>query len=518
MVSATKIVPNFYRDSVSLMQISARLGTLPGIARASAVMASEANLALLREAGLLAGPIAAGPNDLLIALLGERKEVVEAALGEAEAALSPRVPVSDAGARDIAPRSLEMALEGAPDAGLALVSTPGDYAAAEAMKALRLGLDVMLFSDNVALADEVELKRFAHANGRIVMGPDCGTAILGGIPLGFANAVRRGRIGAIGASGTGLQQVTCLIDAAGEGVSHAIGTGSHDLNAEVGAITMLDALGALARDRATRVIVLISKPPAPEVAARVLARARKAGKPVVAAFLGWEPEERLGANVRIARTLEDAALAAVALAQGKRSRPASAPRLARLPRLTARQRYLRALYSGGTFSYEAALLLGPALDPAPIFSNAPAGRARPLADPWRSEAHSLVDLGDDRFTRGRPHPMIDQRLRNERILREAADPEVAAILLDVVLGHGAHPDPAAEIAPVVAAARARARRARRNLVFVGFVCGTDADPQNRGRQAARLREAGMILAASNAQAVRIAARIAQRAAGRRRAA
>jgi succinyl-CoA synthetase alpha subunit len=257
MAQVAKVIRNFYRDSVALMQLSARLSELPGVRQASAVMASANNLALLREAGLLAGDVAAGPNDLLVALDGEDETTLGAALEQAERALDSQ-PGSGAaaGPRREPPRSLEMGLESMPAANLALISTPGDYAAAEALKALHLGLNVMLFSDNVPIEDEVALKRYALAHELMVMGPDCGTAIIGGIPLGFANAVRRGSIGLVGASGTGLQLVTCLIDRLGGGVSQAIGTGGHDLSRDVGGITMLQGLAALADDAATKVIVL----------------------------------------------------------------------------------------------------------------------------------------------------------------------------------------------------------------------------------------------------------------------
>ncbi|HLH48432.1 MAG TPA: oxidoreductase, partial [Roseiarcus sp.] len=305
---------------------------------------------------------------------------------------------------------------------------------------------------------------------------------------------------------TGLQQVTCLVDRLGAGISQAIGTGGHDLSQAVGGVTFLQGVKALADDAATRIIVLISKPPAPEVAAAVLAEARKAGKPVVVNFLGADLKAIAGPNLAPVMTLEDAAVSAVALS--KREPPSrlalAAPRF-EPPRLTAGQRYIRGLYSGGTFCYEATLLLGDAL--RQVYSNTPAGRAKPLDDVWKSRAHTLVDLGDDLFTRGRPHPMIDHRLRDERIASEARDPETAVILLDVVIGYGAHADPAAEIAPVVHGAIAQAAAAGRSLSVVGFVCGTKSDPQSLADQEARLRAAGMTLTQSNAQAVRLAAQI-----------
>ena len=492
-----KIVANLYRDSVSLMQLSAALGRMPGVEQASAVMATPANLDLLREAGLMQAMPAASPNDLLVAVRGKSGAALQAAIAAAVEALDKVAErAAGAGPAGEPPRSLQMALAQAPQANLALISVPGEYAAAEAMKALRLGLNVMLFSDNVSPADEVALKKYARKHGLLVMGPDCGTAIIDGIPLGFANAVRRGAVGVVGASGTGTQQVTSLVHRHGARISQAIGTGGHDLSQEVGGISMLQGLHRLATDRETKVVVLISKPPAPKVAAEMLAAARKAGKPVVVNFVG-STENFSGKNIFSVKTLEEAALAAVALSKGKRP-----PRISyrtRTPSVNFRkgQRYIRGLYSGGTFCYEASALLGNA------WSNAPVDASRKIPDPWKSREHTLIDLGDDVFTRGRPHPMIDHRLRNERLLAEAADPRVAVILFDVVLGYGSHPDPAAEMIPALA----KARKKNRSVVFVGSVCGTDQDPQGLARQEAALRGAGVLLAESNARAVMLAANI-----------
>jgi succinyl-CoA synthetase alpha subunit len=510
MAAASKIIRNFYRDSVSLMQLSSRLAKLPGVNQASAIMASDANLSLLREAKLLVGAVDAGPNDLLIAVAGQSEAAIADAMKEAEAAFSEKPRTSDGGrSQREPPRSLEMGIEQTPSANFALISTPGDYAASEALKALHLGLNVMLFSDNVSGEDEIALKRFAVAHGLMVLGPDCGTAILNGVPLGFANVVKRGPIGVVAASGAGLQQVACLVDRLGVGVSQAIGTGGHDLSREVGGLTMLQGVEALAADEATKVIVLISKPPAAEVAERVLAKARAARKPVVVCFLGVDPKTIAGGDLTPARTLEDAAYAAAALAKGRKPKPAPPATVTKPPTLARGRKYVRGLYSGGTFCYEASLLLGEVL--SPVYANTPVGRTLRLEDVWRSRANTLIDLGDDVFTRGRPHPMIDQRLRNERIAEEAADPETAVILLDVVLGYGSHPDAASEIVPAILAARKRAAKSGRGPAFVGFVCGAEGDPQNLSRQEAALRDAGVILARSNAEAVRLAARIVARA-------
>jgi succinyl-CoA synthetase alpha subunit len=493
-----RLLPNLYRDSVSLMQLSAALGKLPGVEQASAVMATPGNLEFLRQAGLVDGDIAPRPNDLLVAVRGKSNAQLEAALAAALAALNDESVKDIRGAAAEAPlRSLQMALARSPAANLALISVPGDYAAAEAMKALRLGLHVMLFSDNVALADEVALKRYAAGRGLLVMGPDCGTAIIDGMPLGFANAVRRGAIGVVGASGTGTQQVTSLVHRRGAGISHAIGTGGHDLGKDVGGITMLHGLRLLAQDADTKAIVLISKPPSPDIARAVIAAARKAGKPVVINFIG-STEDPSGGNLHLSRTLDEAASAAVALARGRKP-PRTAISSVKPPKLKFKrgQRYIRGLFSGGTFCYEASALLGD------VWSNAPVDSKRTIEDPWKSREHTLIDLGDDVFTRGRPHPMIDLRLRNDRMLEEAADPQVAVILLDVVLGYGSHPDPAAELVPVLA----KINKKSGSPVIVASVCGTDEDPQSLERQEAALRDAGVLLTESNASAARLAGAI-----------
>jgi len=498
------------------MQVSAALAGREGVAQASAVMASAGNIDLLREARLLDGDEGSdySASDLLIVVEGEA-EAVESALADAEDLLTRRSTAGEGGGpRPVTPRSLEMGLSELPEANLALISTPGEYAAAEARKALNLGLNVMLFSDNVALADEISLKQLAADRDLMVMGPDCGTAIVDGVPLGFANVVRRGAVGVVAASGTGLQQVTCLVDRAGQGISQALGTGGRDLKIEVGGATMLRGLRALARDDATEVIVLVSKPPAEQVAARILEQAADIPKPVVVNFLGAALEDRPGDGVYPAQTLEDAAAAAVALVDGQQPEAGDAVVAqdemidSLMAKLAPTQRHIRGLFTGGTFCYEALLLLSQTLEP--VYSNTPLEARFALDDPWRSEAHTLVDLGDDAFTRGRAHPMIDATLRNERIISEADDPSVAVILLDLVLGHGSHEDPAVELADAIRTAQDNAAKHDRLIAFVASVCGTSADPQGLERQETALRQAGVVLTASNAAAARVAARIAAR--------
>jgi len=484
--------PGSYFDSVVLMRIAADLGARPGVRAASLVMATASNKDVLEGAGLLADQArAAGANDLVVAI-DAAEDAAGDALAAAEEALSARAAPPAAG--DGEPRRPRTLAE-VEGASLAIVSTPGRYAAAEALKALRLGLSAFVFSDNVPIAQEVELKRAAHARGLIVMGPDCGTAIVGGVPLGFANEVRAGDIGLIGASGTGLQQVSSLIDGWGAGVSQMLGVGSHDLSAAVGAISMLDAIDALAADPATRVLGLVSKPPDPEVAERVLARAAASGKPVVAAFLGADPD---GApdGVTMAATLEDAARLLARASSGE-DPPAGDEAPARHTAAPGgERRLLRGLYAGGTFAYEADRLLAPAIGPITEDADPPTAD-RPARLP---DGHLILDLGDDRFTVGRPHPMIDPAVRLDMLRAAGDDPRTAVIVLDVVLGHLAADDPAGDLAPVIAEIAARDDAPR----IVCFVVGTDADPQDRGRQERVLREAGAVLAASSSAAAALA--------------
>jgi len=489
--------PDTYRDSVELMRVAALVESVAGVRRAALMMATPANRELLSGAGLLdAAGAAAGPNDLVVSVAAADRAAGERALAEAVRLLDEQAALTGPSGDTPAPRSIAEAAGKLAHANLAIISTPGAYATAEALKALKRGLHVFIFSDNVPVADEALLKRLAVKKKLLVMGPDCGTAILDGVPLGFANAVRRGVIGLVGASGTGLQQVSCLIDRLGEGCSQVIGVGGHDLDKRVGGLMMQAAIERLAKDAGTRVIVLVSKPPAPAVARRVLDLARASGKPVVVNFLGGDPTAVRGAGAMPAATLEDAARAAVALARGKKPSAAPlavAPKLAAAGRAKARrfakgQSRVRGLYSGGTLCQEAELILEGA----------------------GGQKHSMVDLGDDEFTVGRPHPMIDFRLRNERIVAAAGDPATAVILLDVVLGYGAHPDPAAGLVPAIEGAARAAAKGRRGLAVIASVCGTPADPQGLARQEARLAAAGVLLAPSNAQAARLAASLVDR--------
>jgi FdrA protein len=392
-----------------------------------------------------------------------------------------------------------------PEAQWVLISVPGRYAAQVTRQALDLDKHVFLYSDNVSLEDEIELKQTASQKGLLVMGPDCGTAIVNGIGLGFANKVRRGPIGMVAASGTGLQQVSVRVHQLGSGFTHALGTGGRDLSEEVNAVTAHQGLDLLKRDPNTKVIVLVSKPPSPKVASELIDAARQIGKPIVVDFIGYATQTRQVDNVFFATTFDETAQAAVRLVESK---PDNNPIIeTNLSKFMPPQRFLRGLFSGGTLAYEALLILQ---DYTPvIYSNAPLNKKDKLTDSLVSQQHTVIDLGEDEFTVGRLHPMMDNDLRIRRLGAEAQDPEVAVILLDVVLGYGSHPDPAGELAPAIQQARAIAEDAGRYLEVVAIVCGTEEDPQNMEVQIEKLKRAGALVETSNDAAARYVGRLVQ---------
>jgi len=480
-----EIRKGFYLDSVALMRAARAIAALPGIEDAGMMIGTPANKEILREAGLLDEAGAqAGPGDLVIALRARNPAAAAAAMLEARRLLD-RPRRVEAGDASWQPRTLRAAVQQMPDANFALVSVPGDFAAAEARKGLRRGLNVMIFSDNVPLAEEVALKREARDRGLIVMGPDCGTAVIGGAPLAFANSLPRGDVGIVGASGTGIQEVSCLIANGGRGISHAIGTGGRDLSAEVGGISTLAAIDLLDKDAATQEVVLISKPPAPEVTRQVLARAGRSSKPFTVCLVGGKPESALPANVRFAGTLAEAAEVVLGRKLGTYQ--------GALPKPTGGQ-LIRGLFCGGTLCSEAQLILQRSgLD---VVSNAPIHGTERLGA--QRDAHILIDLGDDRFTRGRPHPMIEPATRDVPLGEALVDTAVGVVMLDVILGWGIHPDPAGQLA------RALGGRSAAAPVIVASVIGTEADPQVRSSQVRKLTDAGIIVAPSNANATEIA--------------
>lgn len=510
-----------YFDSVFLMLMSKELKESPQVTDATVAMGTPMNRDLLAGSGFSVADLAAAtPNDLVIALESPDAGSLALATAAAEALLIRKAAPRTGSGKSANPRDLAGAVSQLDGANVAVISLPGAYAAREARKALEKGLHVMLFSDNVSLDDEIALKTYARSRGLLVMGPDCGTAIINGHPLCFANVVRRGSVGVVAASGTGLQEVTCLLDRLGAGVSQGIGTGGRDLkNERVGGLTMLTAIEALAADPDTKVIVVVSKPPARSVADKVVAALEATGKPAVVHFIGLKPETWAHPKKRVewASHLEEAARMAAALVLDEPYVPSTcygdeeeleALAVRETAKMAKSQKYLRGYFTGGTLADEAWLLVHGLTGTA--WSNNQTDPAFVPPDPMKSVAHTVVDLGDDVFTVGRPHPMIDPSTRTDRIDAERSDPEIAVMLVDVVLGYGSHADPAGALVPSLTTAKAAAVSRGGYLAVVASITGTEGDYQGWAGQKAKLEAAGVVVMPSNYQACTLAVRLLEK--------
>lgn len=480
------------------MLLTNAVSATEGIHKVQIMMATPANKDIFKEAGLYTEELeSAESNDMAIVIDTDDESKVAEVLEKVEQYLKDQ-SISGAAQAFETVRTWDKAKNTLPNANVAMISVPGTYAAEEADKALDNGLHVFLFSDNVPMEEEVRLKQKAHEKGLLVMGPDCGTGILDGIPMAFANVVNKGRIGIVGASGTGIQEVSTIIDRLGEGVSHAIGTGGRDLKDPVGAITMMDGIKALENHPATETIVVISKPPAKEVRDEVVALLHQVSKPVVTIFLGEKPTQHEG-NVYQAYTLAETAQLAVDVTRGntiKEDYNEGDYTLADVS-LQDGQTAIKGLYSGGTLASEAAVLISDALGLGTEITN---------EDGYvlKRDGHEVVDLGDDKYTQGKPHPMIDPETRAKFIEQAAQDEKTAVILLDFVLGYGSHEDMATALLPSIEKAVAHAKENGRKLYVVASVCGTKNDPQDYEGHRKRLRDAGIIVKDNNNEAVRTA--------------
>lgn len=503
MASGFVIRKNQYFDSVFLMGVNKRLSEVEGVQQTAVLMGSGKNKQLLSNIGIQDAQIdTAQPNDLIVAVIAQTLQVVEDVLGKLDEVLKETAPASSVSNL----HTLEEGLARNPDANLAVISVPGEYAAREARQALEADLNVFLFSSNVSIKEELELKQFAARKQLLVMGPDCGTSLIGGVGIGFANVVRKGPIGVVGATGTGLQEFTSQVHNAGLGISHAIGTGSHDLSDEIGGITTFTALNALEADPQTKVIAVISKPPGAKTLDRLIKRLQRCTKPTIGCFLGTRVESSAAhPNLQCVRTIDEAVLLAIKIAQGDATllqipfTPEEAKWIAReRAGWSSDQKYLRGLFAGGTFCYQSQQIFQDGH--ITIWSGDPLNPKYRLANPDRSREHTLVDMGDDYYTLGKPHPMIDGTLRRRRILAESRDPQVAVLLLDFILGYNASTDPVGELLGAILEAKQVTRQRHGSLTVVASICGTDGDPQDLNLQVKMLEEAGVIVFHSNAKA------------------
>lgn len=495
----SKIFYSTYRDSVLLMKMSSALRAIKGVKTAEVMMASESNKSILDGLDLLTDEIKKASNtDLAVSVIADEEQTIELVFEKAEDLIL--FGEKEEGFSTVHEARLEY-----PDANIALISIAGAYAADEAERALNDGMNVMLFSDNVEIRDELRVKQLAESKHLIVMGPDCGTAMINGAALAFCNEVQRGSVGIVGASGTGTQEAMVLLDKSGVGISHAIGTGSNDIKESVGGITMLRGIQMLKNNADTELILIIAKPTDASVEKKIYEALEASGKPAVVCLLGGTKEGKVG-SIQFASTIEDAVKLVIKETIGQDKQYDIQPNVQtaiaeKRTALQPEQKYIRGLYTGGTLAGEACVILGQKMA---IESNIKIRTAALMDDPRAAKGNAIIDLGDDIFTRGKPHPMIEPTLRAERILIEAADPSVAVILLDFVIGYGVHEDPVGCTIPYIQEAKKIAKEQGRELAFVGYVLGTEKDYQNIAEQNAKLESCGAFIANSNAQAVRIA--------------
>jgi FdrA protein len=502
MTFGYRILKNQYFDSVFLMRVNRHISDEPGVTDSAVLMGSESNRKLLADLKLYDARMDdAGANDLIIALQADSETTLESVMAKI-----PEFLKGGSSASEEHFRTLEEGLQAKPNANLAVITVPGEFAAREARKALEQGLNVFLFSDNVPIEDELSLKKLAAGRDLLVMGPDCGTSLLGGIGIGFANAVRKGSIGVIGPSGTGLQEFTSQVHNAGYGISHAIGTGSHDLSDVIGGMTTLRGLDLLEKDVNTRTIAIISKPPGIRTLEKLTIRLRACSKPIVTCFLGIPSRgQDIPGKYEQCEIIDDAVNIAIRLIGGQlpdKGQAIPADTVRSTPEImvfSTTQKYLRGLFAGGTFCYQSQQIFRS--HDIELFSNTPLDKKMLTAHPTRSQGNCVIDMGDDYFTQGKPHPMIDGTERRKRILEEARDPELKVLLLDFILGYNASMDPAGELAETIREARDIVKSRGGYLPVVASICGTEGDPQDLKLQTQILQEAGAVVFNSNARAV-----------------
>ncbi|MGV8146792.1 MAG: acyl-CoA synthetase FdrA [Alkaliphilus sp.] len=525
MFIAAKIKKNTYYDSVYLMRVTKEIENVKGVKNVLVGMGTELNKELVSSLAMMTKEIESlGANDFFVVAKLDSEEVMEEIISKIDLLMNEK---KSSNREEYRPTTLDSAVKYNSEINFALISLPGEYAVRESKKALEKNLHVMLFSDNISVEKEKELKLFAKKKGLLMMGPDCGTAIINGIPLAFANEVNRGSIGIISASGTGAQEVSVLIDKLGGGISQLIGTGGRDLKDEIGGIMMIQAIEALEKDENTRVIVLISKPPSDNVAMKIYEILVNSKKEYVINFIGSKPKDISNNRVHFASSLEETANLSVELAEkessyginksdeerkvtieGFRITDNQAIKTSKnmAKKFNKQRKYMRGLFTGGTLALEAMNILRN--NGEKIYSNIASDDSYSLNDPNKSYRNSCIDLGDDVFTRGRPHPMIEPSIRNERLIQEIRDRDVAVVLMDCVLGYGSHENPAGEIARTLVKVKEEMyiERNDRPIIVVSII-GTDKDPQDLKKSIVDLENAGAIVVFSTAQSTRIVAKV-----------
>lgn len=492
---------NYYKDSITLMSLTNKVNALEGVIDSTLGMATDMNKEIIRSIGFDESEInQAKSSDMMIALKLENESYLDKVLSEIENMLI--VKEEDNTIKSYS--NTKQAMNENSDINMAVISIPGNHAYLEVKKCLENNINVMLFSDNMSIEEEKKLKELAVSKKLLMMGPDCGTSIINGIGLCFANKIRKGNISIVGASGTGIQEVTVIIDKLGAGITHAIGTGGRDLSEDIGGLMMLQGMEMLEDDEETKIILLISKPPAESVTKKILEKIKQSKKRYVVCFINGKKETVEESGAVFASTLEEGAVLASSLSLNKEIKIREIDKEVvkeAVSKLNKNQKYLRALYCGGTLAAEAEMIISANNK---VYSNVSKKEENKLKNPFESKENTIIDLGDDVFTQGKPHPMIDPSIRNSRILQEAKDKEVAIIMLDFELGFGSNKDPVGLSFDTINKAKEIAKEDGREIIFIGYILSTEVEKQDVSKQRELLKSMNIILANTNAEAAKIA--------------
>ena len=476
------VIEGRYIDSVLLMQISREIEKMQGVSKASCMVATAENISFLEMAGFHP-PSGVSGNSVIIAVEAESSKKCEDAINNA-------INLIDTG---MVQHKTSYTLDDLPDListddfPVVFISTPGEYAYDVADKSLDSGANIHIFSSNVPIEQELRLKTKGASKGLFVMGPDCGTSIIHGKGLGFSNALEAtGDIGIIGSSGTGIQELSVLMDRNGLGVSYAIGVGSNDLKESINGIMSKQALNFL-KERCSAIAVVCKKPD-PSVERALLES--MGNIPSVFISLGSDKQYSSG-NTYVTGNIDDAVSHLMSkIGKGRKIQQEAFPKMKEPGK---DRKLLRGFFVGGSLCYQAqAILHGKGIH---VFSNAPADEQYRVEKDF-DNLNVCIDTGAEEYVAGKPHPMIDPVSRNSFLVRESSRNDVRVILFDIILGYGSAEDPVAGL-----------DKMKNGPVLVASICGTEKDSQGYQSIRKRLEDKGVVVFRSAARAAEYAASI-----------
>ena len=496
------IKKNFFRDSVQMMQFSQQLKDEQGVIDAAIVMSTVLNKNTLKNMNLLTEDgISATENDTLISINCQDENSLSNAIQKAEQLLTS---ISAKAKNEFT--SLASALDTFSDANIASLSIPGQFVKEMATELINKQLNLFVFSDHVPLEDEIYLKNLALENNVLFMGPEAGTSILNGTVFGFGNRVRKGSIGIIGASGTGIQESSTMIDLFGEGISHGIGVGGRDLRNDIGGMMTMKAMEIFENDPNTKAVLLVSKPVDNYIRNKIINKINNFSKKnYVLCLIGDNENSVDTAKIKFSKSIQMSVLKILKLLDDnvyKKTKDVVRNQINDSIKLSESlskdlnegQKFIRGFFAGGTLCYESKIILEQMI--GKIYSNLSSDDEYSIKGNVSSKENTLIDFGEEEFTSARPHPIIDPLLRRNRILEDANDPNVGVIIIDIICGINAAKNTMAFHAETIKKAIEIAREQGRKLSVFTYICGTENDVSKN--ELKLLADSGAKLFTSNA--------------------